>query len=331
MSSYRKTVAAALEALRIESPTSFSWCQHPSPPLPSSVVEAMDADTARAYLCQRLQGQLYSDFYCAGRAVPHQPPRMMAQPQGASPFIDALSHANSGAGSRESGWRIVRGDDDGRLVVQRHGLSLWTRPDEVQGGEMSPGSEVSVTLPPELLRLSPGFYMALGDAELEAEEPVVRHYWHLTSHGGVALVEAGTRELNAAGLPFRLKVIIDPSGYSRCDAGVLYTPWRLRAEVSSLLPSILAAVAGHLRPTPPALTKPLSEGLAVAEGPPDGESFGMHRCGLLAEAAVRAFELDLQTTEERLDLVERHLDEHGVAFDRPYLNPGSVDDYELPS
>ena len=331
MSAYREAVAAALDALRIESPTSFSWYGESSPPLSPQVVEEMGADTARAYLCDRLQGQLYASFYCAGGAVPHQSQRTRPQPQGASLFIDSLSRANSGTGSRESGWTVVRSDGDGRLVVRRQGLTLWARPDEVRGSGTSPGSEVSVTLPPELLRLSPGFYMALGDEELDAEEPVVRHYWHLGSDGAAALVGAGTGALNAAGLPFRLKVVIDPSGYSRCDAGVLYSPKRLRAEIAGILPSILARVAGHLRSRTPALTKALTEGLAVAEGPAGGESFGMHRCRLLADAAVRAFELDLQSTAEQLDLVERHLDEHGLSLDRPYLNAGSVDDYGLAS
>jgi hypothetical protein len=331
MSAYREAVAAALDALRIESPTSFSWYGESSPPLSPRVVEEMGADTARTYLCDRLRGQLYASFYCAGGAVPHQPQRTTAQPQGASLFIDSLSRANSGTGSRESGWTVVRGDGDGRLVVRRQGLSLWARPDEVQGGGTSPGSEVSVTLPPELLRLSPGFYMALGDVELDGEEPVVRHYWHLSPDGAAALVAAGTGALNAAGMPFRLKVVIDPSGYSRCDAGVLYSPKRLRSEVAGILPAILARVAAHLRSRTPALTKALTDGLAVAEGPPGGESFGMHRCRLLADAAVRAFELDLQSTADQLDLVERHLDEHGLSFDRPYLNAGSVDDYELAS
>ncbi len=329
MSAYRKAVAAALDALRIESPTSFSWFGEPSAPLSAEVVEAMGADTARTYLCHGLQGQLYSSFYCAGQAIPHRPQRTAPQPHGASPFIDSLSRANSGTGSRESGWTVARTEDDGRLVVHRHGLSLWARPDEVRGADISPGGEVSVTLPPELLRLSPGFYMALGDEELDVEEPMVRHYWHLSSSGGAALIAVATRALNGERLPFRLKVLVDPDGYSRCDAGVLYTSWRLRAEVSGLLPSLLADTTEHLRPGTPALTKPLAGGLGVAEGPPGAESFGMHRCGLLADAAVRAFELGLHTTPERLTLVEQHFDEQGIDFDHPYLNAGSVDDYEL--
>jgi hypothetical protein len=329
VSAYRQAVGAALEALQIDSPTSFTWCGEPSPPLPAEVVREIGEDGARAYLCDRLQACLYSNFYCPGRVMPTEPLPVEVRPHGASPFIDSLSRANSGTGSREAGWRIVREEDDGRLVVRRHGLSLWARPDEIGEGGTEVGSEVSLKLPPELLRLSPGFYMALGDEQLHPEEDLVRHYWHLGSSGATALVAAGTRELNEAGLPFRLKVVIDPAGYGRCDAGVLYTPRRLRREVGALLPSLRAEVAGHLRAGTPALTKPLAEGLALAEDPPGGESFGMHRCSLLAQAATRGFERGAGGAAERLSLVERHFEEHGISFDRPYLNPGSADEYEL--
>lgn len=329
MSLHRQVVEAAFEALRIETPTSFSWYGEPVAPLPAETTAQMGAEAARVYLCDRLRDQLYGSFYCTGRPVPRQASRVAVHPHGASAFIDSLSRANHGTGSREAGWTVVGTEDDGRLVVQRHGLSLWVRPEEVSDGGDGPDAEVSVRMPPELLRLSPGFYMALGNEDLGDEGAPVRHYWHLSSRGGEALVAAGTRLFNEAGLPFRLKVLIDPDLYTRCDAGVLYTPKRLRAEVAELLPAVRAAVAEHLRPGTPALTKPLGKGLGVAEEPPGGDSFGMDRCGLLAEAMVRAFELGRGTGEERLALVEEIFEERDVDFDRPYLNAGSADDYEL--
>lgn len=328
MSPYREAVETAFEALRIDGPASFSWWGEPVAPQPAPEVgEQMGADVARAYLLDRLRARLYESFYCSGRAVPHRPDRGAAGPFGASAFIDALSRANHGTGSREAGWTAVRTDDGGRLVVRRGGLSLWVRPEEVHG-EAAPGAAISVRMPPELLRLSPGFYMALGDEGLDGDEPVVRHYWHLTPRGGEALVAVGTRLFNEARLPFRLKVLIDPDLYTRCDAGLLYTPKRLRAEVAALLPSLRAALAGHLRRGTPAFTKPLGEGLAVAEDPDAGESFGMDRCGLLAEAMVRASELGRETAAERLALVEEAFAGRGLDFARPYLNAGSTDDYE---
>jgi hypothetical protein len=327
-SPYRQVVETAFEALRIESPTSFSWYGETLVTLPAQAVEQVGAEAARAYLRDRLRDHLYGSFYCTGRAVPRGPDAGLGLPPAASAFIDSLSRANHGSGSRTGGWTVVRTDADGRLVVRRHQLSLWVRPEEVQGAGTGPGAEVAIRMPPELLRLSPGFYVALGNEDLAAAEPLVRHYWHLDSGGGEALVAAGTRLFNAAGLPFRLKVLIDPVLYRRCDAGVLYTPKRLRAEVAELLGPLRAAVGGHLRPGTPALTKPLGEGLGLAEDPPGGDSFGMDRCGLLAEALVRAFERGRESTAERLGLVETVFGERGVAFERPYLNAASADEYE---
>jgi HopA1 effector protein family len=327
MSPYRQVVETAFEALRIETPTNFSWYGEPIAPLPAEAVEQLGAEAARAYLRDRLRDHLYGSFYCPGRAVPREFNRATARPHGASAFIDALSRANHGTGSREAGWTVVGSEGDGRIVVCRNGFSLWLRPEEVYG-DAAVGGGVSVAMPRELLRLSPGFYMALGNEELGGGEPVIRHYWHLSSSGGAALVAAGTRLLNEAGLPFRLKVLIDPGLYTRCDAGVLYTPKRLHTEVAGVLPALRAAVAEHLRPGTPALTKPLGEGLGLAEDPPGGDSFGMDRCGLLAEAMVRGAELGLQTKEERLALVERTFGERGIDLDRPYLNADSADEYE---
>jgi hypothetical protein len=328
VSGYREAVAAALEALRIESPTSFSWCGEPGAGLAPEVSAAMPADTARAYLSGQLEARLYASFYCSGTPTQVRPGAEAGRPYAPSPFLDGLSRANRGSGSREPGWTVVRVEEDGRVVVRRGGLSLWARPEEVSGAGSEPGSAVSVAMPRELLRLSPGFYMALGDAEMDPEEPLVRHYWNLESAGGAALVAAGTGFLNRAGVPFRLKVAHEPAGYGRRDAGVLYTPRRESAAVSALLPEVRAAVAAHLRPGGPALTKPLAEGLAVAEDPGGGESFGTHRCGLLAEGAIRAFELGVDGTDERVALVEAQFEAAGIDFERPYLNAGSVDEYE---
>lgn len=325
MTSYRQVVGTALEALRIDGPTSYSWCGVPAPPLPDELAERIGAEAGRAFLRDRLRDRLYESFYCPGRAVPARAGRVVAP--GASSFIDSLSRANRGTGSLQAGWIVVRAEADGRLVVRRGGLDLWVRPAEVQG-PVVPGGEVSVRMPPELLRLSPGFYMALGDEDLHEDEPVVRHYWHLSPRGGEALVAAGTRFFNEAGLRFRLKVLIDPGLYTRRDSGLLFTPRRRRAEVAALLPALRTAVAEHLRPGTPALTKPLGEGVAVAEDPPDGASFGMDRCGLLAEAVVRAFELGREGPQERLAAVDEAFARRGISFARPYLNPGSTDDYE---
>ena len=118
MSDYREAVAAALGVLRIESPTDFSWCGEPSPQLPPEMSTAMAAETARAYLVDQVQARLYESFYCSGGPVPRRTRRTLRGRFGPSPFVDDLSRANRGRGSREPGWTAVRSEEDGQIVVQ---------------------------------------------------------------------------------------------------------------------------------------------------------------------------------------------------------------------
>lgn len=330
MSRYRRLVAEALRAVRISSPTRFCWYGAGGPVLPSDVESAMEPETARRYLVHALQTHLYASFYCPGSARPHRPEGDLPPQLGFTPFIQSLSSANTGAGSREAGWRVVR-RDDGQVVVSHDGLTLWARPEEVVG-PAEPGATVSVLLPKELLRLSPGFYMALGDAAFGGDPAaIVRFYWNLRSEGASALVALLTTALNQQMLGFRLKVLNDPGGYSRCDAAVLYTSRSDYDRAADIVATTYPAVAGHLKPAIPALTKPLADGLALAEEPrPAGDSFGMHRCRLLADAIIRAHERGAGSAQARLEDVEARFTEEGISLDRPYLNPESADDYALP-
>ena len=67
------------------------------------------------------------------------------------------------------------------------------------------------------------------------------------------------------------------------------------------------------------MTLRLSPGLAFAEDPGGGASFGAHRCLLLAEAVVAAAERGLHTTEGRLEIVRERFSEAGTTLDAPYL------------
>ena len=59
--------------------------------------------------------------------------------------------------------------------MRRNGLSLWIAEDDVVeragDGPRRQGATSTFALPNELRKLSPGFYMALGDAGFETEEP----------------------------------------------------------------------------------------------------------------------------------------------------------------
>jgi lantibiotic modifying enzyme len=135
--------------------------------------------------------------------------------------------------------------------------------------------------------------------------------------------------LNTAGLPFRLKVLNDPALFTRRDAGVVYvrrTDYRVAAE---LLGRVYAEVSIHLRPGTPVFTKPLAPGVGLAEDPGGGESFGRNRCHLLADGLIIASEQGKKALGLRLQTVADRFAGEGINLAEPFLNPGSVDDYEF--
>ncbi|HXM86595.1 MAG TPA: T3SS effector HopA1 family protein [Solirubrobacteraceae bacterium] len=329
MSGYRALALAALRAVQVRSATSYSWCGAVSAPLDPQIESAMTPEVAREFLVYQLQQELYGSFYCRGFPAPGSGRTATVSPAvNSSAFVEALSAANHARGTLQPGWQI-RERDAGQLVVERDGLALWVAPTQTVAEHGA--THVRLRMPSELRKASPGFYMALGEraiAELESAG-LVRLYWHLTSGAAPKLLDLLTRSLNRAGYPFQLKVINDRDGYDRCDAGVLYAPRELFAELSPSVVSAHRAIERELRSTTPAFTKRLAHGLGLAEDPGGGQSFGMHRALLLARAAVRAHERACQDDERREAVLEEVFAEQGLDLDRPYLCRDSNDDYAL--
>src|SRR5262249_11032331 len=143
----------------------------------------------RRGLVDVLTDHLYANFFSRG-----QPQRSREVPLTAwsrlSPFVADLSAANAGTGSWQPGWQIGRLDGTS-LVVERNGLRLWADPEEV-AGPLHPGSPVAVKLPNEMLAMSPGFYVALGDRGPTPGEAMIRLYWNLSRDSAAAFVAAAT-------------------------------------------------------------------------------------------------------------------------------------------
>jgi hypothetical protein len=93
--------------------------------------------------------------------------------------------------------------------------------------------------------------------------------------------------------------------------------------VRSLLPGLHSAVAAGLRPTTPMFTKRVARGLAVAEDPGDGRSFGQHRCQLVAEGLVHAHEAGKTALADLTDAIAARFADEGLLVTRPWLNAGS--------
>lgn len=331
MSVYRDLVRGAVEAVAFSSPSSLTWFGEPSPKLPRATVRAASPADLKRHQVITLQSRLYGDFYCAGgaRAAEDDEERT---PFGDVDLVEELSDSNHGAGSWEQGWTIVARAGD-EVVVQRDGLKLrasWPQLKPHDEHLLGP-DRFCVHFPKELCGASPGFYMALSDRPLDPDSPLIRLYWNLTPVGAVQFMDRMTGALNADGFGFKLKIVNARTQFERCDNTVLYICRHDFARLTAFLQDIHREFREEIVESVPALTKALAAGVGVAEDPPASESYGMHRCRLIAEALVRASDLDIRDDGERLYAVEERFRQEGLSIDAPYLNPGSDDTYAWPS
>lgn len=328
---YRAQLEPLAGALRVAPPDRYCWFGEWSPPVSRHVRVSARADAAawRHYFVSQVRARLYQRFYLPGQAVPRATPPTSSPLPNEGPFVRELIAANHGTGSWQPGWAVVEREEEA-IRAERGGLVLWVAPSEYRAEGDAPAGGVAVRLPQGFRSQSPGFYLAQSDAPFEPgrEDTLVRLYWHLTPAGATHLMALVTTALNAARIPFQFKVLNDPSAYTRNDAGVLYITKRDLRRAARLLERIYREVREELPPGEPALTKRLAPGLGLAEDPRDGDSFGMHRCGLLAEAFVAAGEQGIREPAGVLRLIEESFAHAGLDLERPYLGPGSADDYD---
>ena len=328
---YVAQLDSAVRALAITTPTRYAWFGRRSPPLPPPIRRALNPAAARRYLRDGMQFQLYHDFYCQGLATPSVPrPWRPGGPRTTS-FVAQLIAANRGQGCWEPGWQ-QQGVQGEHLVLRRGALTVWADPAQYQpAARLASDTAGSLRFPQHLLGISPDFYTALSDTPLQPADyaALVRFYWNVDSQGALRLMAGATRLLNAEGLPFKLKVVNDPERFRRCDAAILYVRQADYAAVWGVLNRLYANVSPYLGAGTPALTKPLAPGVGFAEDPGGGDSFGLQRCLLIAEALICAQETRCTRFPVRLQQVLDHFAMAGIALEQPFVRPGAVDTYAV--
>ncbi|MDP1849232.1 MAG: T3SS effector HopA1 family protein [Solirubrobacteraceae bacterium] len=307
MNRYEDQVAAAAGAIELRPPDAFLWF-------------GRREHAGRAGLADAIARRLHDDFFATGTPRPRRVDPVDV-PEDAGAFAGALSQANGGRGAWQDAWRVARRDDDGVHVTGPQGLTLVAAPDEVR----SEGSRATVRLPRELRGISPGFYVALGDSGTPPDGERAGLYWNIAAAGAATLVARVSFALNRAGVPFTLELPGDPTGFGRGDAALLVIARHDVPAVVKLLRPPMRALGPHLAEPAPAFAKTLARGLALAEQPAGTTRFGVHRCGLLAQAIVAAGGAG---PDERVAAVRARFAADGISLDAPYLQPGCSDAYD---
>jgi hypothetical protein len=280
-----------------------------------------------------LADRLYNDWFL-GRPEPELPPPGPPEPVEVEP-ADALRASHADTGCWSEGWTVERISNRGRILAERDGMRrLLDRVDFIPLGRpcLPPrvGDLVAITLRRDQMDEDGAYWFTVGGGWKAAEAPAgtVRLYWNVSIRCAPRLVDGLTRRLGGSVTGYALKVFL--AGVTRADSVVLYLlPEDIAPARKSVL-EVVAELAGDLRePTPP-LTLRLAPGLALAEDPGNGQSFGQNRCGLVAEALAEESSRGRLTPESAVERIIERFRAAGLDPDRPYLAVGNTRVYQWP-
>jgi len=270
---------------------------------------------------------LYADHYCMLPSNAEQP----AAEDGAA-FLARLRAANPVTQRHQDGWTVTGVDAAGVWIVDAARQPRFAALNEVVplASAIAPGLPVRLVPQRDFVTAPAGHFIIFGRQGFDPQTGrQIRFYWNLAPDGAAAFLrEIGTR-LERRRIPFQAKVPVDPAGYARTDCGVLYLNDEDVEAARDAVAATYRTVAGNLRPSVPLFTREIAPGLAFAESPPTRESFGMHRCGLIAEGLLRAEQRGARDSEARLAVLRDRLTAYGLDLDRLEFNPTSRYPYRL--
>ncbi len=336
--SFLHALRTILSAVKIHSATSFSIGNGPrvdANPKLFGPQWGTNPQSPGYPLAPALQTALYSSCYMQPlETTLHPPAKAQGQPAASGPnFANRLSQANRSRERWDQGWVIHQLGQGGTIFVHKGERHRTARPGEFAGSGMAPqpNQVVSLQVLRESFQLQPGFYFVFGETLSDEYDDfsMMRFYFHIAPEGAPLLIQKLTTDLNRFQVPFRMKCLTDPAQYVRSDSAVLYVAQRFFRVTTVLLATL--AGAEWLRPWTPLFTKQLAPGLAVAEDPGNGESFGMHRCRLVAEGIVDAWMQGTQSVQIRIENVRQRFLQNGLTLERPYMRDTSADIYEFPA
>jgi hypothetical protein len=257
-------------------------------------------------------------------------------------FYEQLHNENSGNGYFDSEWCVLRQESDGSLAVQKQNLTVHIERDRhLQPSEQlaTVGDMVAIHLPRNCLEA--GLYIAVSNAGLPSDQCLpVEIYFNVDAPGAIALMQHLTQHLNAMSIAFCFKVPSSLSAYRCYNSSTLRIESRHYERVRQLLQSLDREVqfsAGKTIPeqferSVPLFTKYLAPQLQLAESPAGTlanhpKDFGLNRCQVVANALLAAWDNGDQSPEGRIEAIQQHFSQHGIAWQSPYLNANSEDIY----
>ena len=262
----------------------------------------------------------------------------VAEGDGAENESGSVSHllveANGGQTIWDEGWKTISRMSDGRIVAAKDSrVRTWAPGQYINDARPhapGKGDVVRALNMTESSATQPGFHFFFGDAVADDVDRAsqVRFYWNVNWEGAIKLVGLLGRVLNRWRIAYQFKCPVRKPHYVRRDSGVLYVGGRRAAFLRELLPAIFEEMDGRLHDAPPLFTRRIARGVGVAENPEGGDSFGMDRCGIVADGVIDAYASQGDAVA-RLAAMEARFEQRGISLEEPWLNRRGVDPHGL--
>src|SRR5262249_16420447 len=180
---------------------------------------------------------------------------------------------------------------------------------------IAPGLPVRLGPQRDLVTAPNGHFLIAGRPGFDPQTgPQIRLYWNLHPQGAPAFLQGIGGRLENRRIPFQAKVPVDPASYARTDCGVLYLNDEDLDPARDAIAAAYHLVRDHLRSQVPLFTREIAPGLGFAESPPTRERFGMHRCGLVAQALLWAEQRGARDGRTRPAMLRDRLPSHPLAL-----------------
>jgi hypothetical protein len=269
----------------------------------------------------------YRLFHC--KTPNHQINNRGDNPYERRDFVDSLSFANMGNGFWEEDWKILEIFKEGNILVQKNGLNLCIyNVNLIKGSELKLNNKVEVFMPKEYCSLMPGFYLVNGNMSLKHNSTILRIYWNVKSEGAVFLVNQITIKLNKQNIPFQFKIINNKYNFNRSDSAVLYINKDKLPDTLKEVIDIYKGIRFYIKDDTSMFTKQLFPGLSLAEDPNNNESFGQHRCRLLAEAFYYIYKNNIVSTDNKINSIIKYFNSHNIDVNHPYAYLDTINYYD---
>lgn len=276
----------------------------------------------RAVLPQLAEG-LYSRWF-----ADWMPPRERGERDGRSVAM-RMRAVHAGTRRFEAGWTARRAFPGGRVDAVRGGEAHYAESGDYvnlthPGVPVQPGDAMALVTRRDGGEGSEGWWQTWAASGPAPEREMLRIYWNCGEGAAAELVAGITSVLEEGRARYTLKCPSEPELFGRRDAVVLYLTPEVWAAAKRGLRAVHVEISKRLGESTPPLTLRLGRGVALAEDPENGHSFGTTMAWAVADGLLRVLVEGRAEEEEIVQLMGERLVARGIAPEQPYRKVGSL-------